>query len=145
EQDDPKGWEKYNAHYWLTNYADFADFFFSRCFPEAHSTKQREDCVGWAMGTRPEVLIAEARADAVDHETLLAWCDRVASPVLVIHGDDDRISPLSRAIRLAEVTGGDLVTLEGGGHIPLARDPIIVNRLIKEFADRIGVRERVQA
>ena len=93
EHDDPQGWDKYNAHYWQTNYEDFAEFFFSECFPEPHSTKQREDCVGWAMETQAEVLVAEAKADDVDHETVLDLCSRVTSPVLVIHGDDDRISP----------------------------------------------------
>ena len=62
EHVDPQGWEKYNAHYWKTNYQDFAEFFFSECFPEPHSTKQREDCVGWAMETQAEVLVAEATA-----------------------------------------------------------------------------------
>jgi len=138
QRDDPQGWEKYNAHYWLNNHEDFAEFFFTMCFPEAHSTKQREDCVGWAMETAPEVLVAKARVDDVSHETVLDWCSRITSPVLVIHGDDDRISPLSRARRLADATGGSLVTVKGGGHIPLARDPVIVNLLIKEFADRLA-------
>ena len=77
----------------------------------------------------------------VNHETVLDLCRRVTSPVLVIHGDDDRISPLSRARRLAEATQGSLVMVEGGGHIPLARDPVVVNRLIKDFADRIAYRQ----
>ena len=143
--DDPQGWDKYNAHYWLTNYQDFAQFFFSECFPEAHSTKQREDCVGWALETMPEVLVAEAAADDVNHETVLDWCSRVTTPVLVIHGDDDRISPLSRGRGLAEATRGTLVTIEGGGHIPLARDPVVVNLLIKNFADRLGSRSKTPA
>jgi len=145
EHDDPQGWEKYNAHYWVANYQDFAEFFFTMCFPESHSTKQREDCVGWAMETAPEVLVAEARVDDVTHETVLDWCSRVTSPVLVIHGDDDRISPLARARRLAEATGGSLVTVQGGGHIPLARDPVLVNLLVKDFADRLGSREEAPA
>jgi len=145
EHIDPQGWDKYNAHYWQTNYEDFAEFFFFECFPESHSTKQREDCVGWAMETTPEVLVAKARVDDVNHETVLDWCSRVTSPVLVIHGDDDRISPLSRARRLAEATGGSLVTVQGGGHIPLARDPVLVNLLIKDFADRLPGRQKTPA
>ena len=145
EQDDPQGWDKYNAHYWQTNYEEFAEFFFSECFPEPHSTKQREDCVGWAMETQAEVLVAEAKADDVDHEMVLDLCSRVTSPVLVIHGDGDRISPLLRARRLAEATAGSLFILEGGGHIPLARDPVVVNLLIKDFVDRIAVRQKATA
>lgn len=145
EHEDPQGWEKYNAHYWKTNYEDFAEFFFSECFPEPHSTKQREDCVGWAMGTGPDVLLADSPVGSVDQETVLGWCERVTSPALVIHGENDHISPVSRAAKLAAATGGSLVILEGGGHIPLARDPIVVNRLIKEFTDGITIRQRVPA
>jgi len=60
ELNDPRGWDKYNAHYWLSDWEDFAEFFFSQCFPEPHSTKQREDCVRWALETEPEVMVAAA-------------------------------------------------------------------------------------
>lgn len=145
--DNPQGWEKYNAHYWRTNYQDFSEFFFSQCFPERHSTKPREDCVGWAMETGPGVLLADARSEAgeVDRETVLGLCRSVTGPVLVIHGEDDRISPLSRGEELAEATGGILVVLEGSGHIPLARDPVKVNLLIKEFVDRLAPRQGMPA
>ena len=136
--DNPQGWEKYNAHYWRTNYRDFAEFFFSECFSELHSTKQWEDCVGWAMATDAEILLADAIADAdVDRATVLQWCERVTTPVLVIHGAEDRISPPSRAEALAAATGGDLVILEGAGHIPLARDPVQVNLALRHFIERI--------
>jgi pimeloyl-ACP methyl ester carboxylesterase/predicted glycosyltransferase len=136
--DDPQGWEKYNAHHWLTQYEDFAEFFFAQCFSETHSTKQREDAVGWALETSPEVLLADMRAEYPDRDTVLLWCGQVDTPVLVIHGADDRISPLSRGEALAEATGGELVVLEGSGHIPLAREPVKVNRAITAFADRVA-------
>ena len=59
-------------------------------------------------------------------------------PVLVIHGDGDRIRPHAQGIALAEATSGTLVTLEGAGHFPMARDPVRVNLLIKQFVDRVG-------
>jgi hypothetical protein len=37
------------------------------------------------------------------------------------------------------------VTVQGGGHIPLARDPVLVNLLVKDFADRLGSREEAPA
>ena len=61
--DDVSGWGKYNAAYWHDHYEDFAEFFFSQCFSEPHSTKQREDAVGWAMETTPSVLVAEAYSE----------------------------------------------------------------------------------
>ena len=39
---------------------------------------------------------------------------------------------------LADCTGGALVSLAGAGHFPQARDPVRVNMLIKQFADRFG-------
>lgn len=136
--DEPVGWERYNAHHWRRHYEDFAEFFFDQCFPEPHSTKQREDARGWAAETTPEVLLADAAAGMPDRATILEWCGAVRSPVLIIHGEDDRISPLSRGEALAEATGGELVVLEDAGHIPLARDPVVVNRLLHDFARRVG-------
>lgn len=136
--DDPHGWEKYNAHHWREHYDDFTAFFFAQCFPEAHSTKQREDAEGWASETTPEVLLADDEAGMPDRATVEAWCEAVDHPVLVLHGTDDRISPIERGERLAELTGGELVRFEGSGHIPLARDPVRVNLLLDELADRVA-------
>jgi pimeloyl-ACP methyl ester carboxylesterase len=135
--DDARRWERLNAQYWLDNYADFADFFFGECFPEPHSTKQFEDCVGWAAETTPEVLLTDAQS-ALGPDEAHEWAQRVSVPTLVIHGDDDRISPLARAQSVASDTGGEFVILAGAGHIPLARDPVRVNLLVREFADRFA-------
>src|SRR3984885_10368022 len=35
----PEGWSRLNAQFWTDRYREFADFFFSECFTEAHSTK----------------------------------------------------------------------------------------------------------
>ena len=53
ELDTDEGWAKYNAHYWRRDYRGFLEFFFSQVFTEPHSTKQIEDCVGWASRRRP--------------------------------------------------------------------------------------------
>lgn len=135
--DEPQGWERFNAAYWRDHWEDFAGFFFDRCFPEPHSTKQREDAVGWALETTPEVVVREVTAESLDRETVLGWARRHAAPALVVHGTEDRISPPSRSEALAEATGGELVLLEGAGHIPLARDPVKINRLITAFVRRV--------
>lgn len=140
----PQGWEKYNARYWLEHYEDFAEFFFEKCFTEPHSTKQREDAVGWALETTPEVLLTQGRSKAADEAACLEWCSRLQSPVLVIHGTDDEIIPAARGEALAKATGGELVLLEGAGHIPMARDPVKVNRLIARFVDRVAGRSRTR-
>jgi pimeloyl-ACP methyl ester carboxylesterase/predicted glycosyltransferase len=140
-----EGWAKYNRHYWKRDYPGFLEFFFSQCFPEPHSTKQIEDCVGWGLETTPEVLLAIEDAphpEAVnvaprgEEQRVRELAGRVRCPVLVIHGDADAISSHARGVALAEMTGGTLVTIQGGGHIPLARDPVKVNLLLKEFIDQ---------
>ena len=70
-------------------------------------------------------------------------CARVRCPVLVIHGDRDLIRPHAQGEALARLTGGQLVTIEGAGHGPQARDPVKTNVLLREFVDSQKPRERV--
>ncbi len=137
-QDPPEHWAKATVEHVRREYEDFLWFFFGQCFSEPYSTKPIEDCVRWGLDTSAEVLLTEGQgAQPPDRASLEGWCRRVESPTLVIHGDDDRIAPLRRAERLAEITGGQLVLLEGAGHIPLARDPVAVNLAIRRFAERL--------
>ena len=133
-------WARYNRHYWLEHWEEFLEFFFSQSFTEPHSTKQTEDCVGWGLETTPQVVIARERAPCPDEATLRGWCARVRRPVMVIHGDEDEISPPRCGAALARATGGALVVLEGAGHIPNARDPVKVNLLVREFAESLSGR-----
>ncbi|MDX6476593.1 MAG: hypothetical protein QOH95_2104 [Gaiellaceae bacterium] len=128
-----EGWAKYNRHYWRSDYPDFLEFFFAQVFSEPHSTKAIEDCVGWGLDTSPETLIATQEAPAEDEAAFRGLAERVRCPVLVIQGSDDRVrSPHSAAV-LAELTGGTLVSIEGAGHAPHARDPVKVNELLRDF------------
>jgi pimeloyl-ACP methyl ester carboxylesterase/predicted glycosyltransferase len=137
--DSTEGWAKYNQHYWRREYRDFLEFFFSQMFTEPHSTKQIEDCVGWGLETNPDALIASATAPGrPNEERTLELCSRVRCPVLVIHGDQDAISPHTRGVLLACATQGTLVTLEGSGHGPHARDPVKVNLLLREFVEQVA-------
>ena len=56
-----EGWAKYNRHYWERDYEGFLEFFFGQMFPEPHSTKQIEDCVGWGLETDAATLIDTER------------------------------------------------------------------------------------
>jgi pimeloyl-ACP methyl ester carboxylesterase/predicted glycosyltransferase len=136
-----EGWAKYNAFYWQREYRDFLEYLFGRMFSEPHSTKQVEDCVGWGLEIAPETLIdTEIGLSACGRESFRSVCARVRCPVLVIHGDEDAIRPHAQGAALAESTGGSLVTIEGGGHGPLGRDPVVVNRLIEEFVATVAPR-----
>jgi hypothetical protein len=86
--DTEEGWAKCNRHYWLRDWRGYAEFFFGELACEPHSTKQREDCVGWAMEIGPETMLLhddgpKASSSREETEALLG---RVTCPVLVIHG-----------------------------------------------------------
>jgi pimeloyl-ACP methyl ester carboxylesterase len=132
------GWAKFNRHYWIREYRDFLEFFFSQAFSEPHSTKPIEDAVGWGLETDGETLGILSISRWLDDEALRALCALVRCPVLVIHGSDDRISPHARGAALAEATGGELATLAGSGHLPHARDPVVVNELVRGFVGRVA-------
>jgi pimeloyl-ACP methyl ester carboxylesterase len=135
--DDPVGWQTYNARYWKTHYPEFVTFFMGRIFTEPHSTKQTEDAVGWALEIDGETLeAAHLGLECCDAASTRRLAERLACPVLVIHGTDDAVRGYDEGVALAQCTGGALVSLAGAGHFPQARDPVRVNLLIKQFADR---------
>lgn len=141
--DSTQGWAMYNKHFWLGGgYDEFVEFFFGKMFSEPHSTKQIEDAVAWAHEITPQVL-ADSTAgrlgcDGAVCESIEPLARAVRCPVLVVHGSDDRVRPVAFGERLAELTRGELVVLEGAGHGPPARDPVKVNHLVKEFVDRVA-------
>lgn len=133
------GWQKQNRHHWLEDWPDFSRFFFGEMFPEPHSTKQREDCVAWSMGAGAGTMLLEYDSPPYlgnDPGTAAAVCRGVRCPVLVITGTLDRCQNPDRGPLVAELTGGDLVLIDGGGHLPQARDPVKVNLLLREFVWR---------
>ncbi len=127
------GWQKFNRHYWLEDYRDFLEFFFGQAFSEPHSTKQIEDCVNWGLETTPETLGLTHAGRVLTRDEFVEVCARIVCPVLVLHGTEDGIRPFANGEELAERTGGTLVALEASGHLPHARDPVRVNRLIRDF------------
>lgn len=135
------GWNKYNKHNWLKgDYDDFLQFFFAQMFSEPHSTKQIEDAVTWGRQVSPQTL-ADTTAgrlgcDGAVCSDIEALCALVTQPVTVLHGSDDHVRGPQYGERLAELTGGNLIIVEGAGHGPLARDPVFVNHEIRRFAQQ---------
>jgi len=136
--DNPVGWQLYNAHSWKTQYPEFVTFFVGRIFTEQHSTKQIEDAIGWALETDGETLAAaHCGLECCDAAATRRLAAQLACPVLVIHGTQDAVRSYAEGEALASCAGSVLVTLAGAGHFPHVRDPVQVNLLIKQFADRI--------
>ena len=149
--DKPRGWDKYNLAYWHDHYDDFVAFYFSQLFSEPHSTKPREDAVGWAMKTGPDVLAAEAGRPRLPaggttsvmppDEAMRLWSgtlDGLSCPVMVVHGTHDRIQPFQSGVEAARITGGTLVTMAGSGHFPQVRDPVRFNLALRRFIEGLA-------
>ena len=110
-----------------------SEFFFEQMFSEPHSTKQIEDCVGWAHEIDP--------ADARGHDGGPIGCDGAvcetrgaAAPGHVPGAGGPRRPRTASGRRVrraaAELTGGELVRWRALGTVPPARDPVKVNHLI---------------
>jgi pimeloyl-ACP methyl ester carboxylesterase/predicted glycosyltransferase len=133
-----EGWAKFNQHYWRRDYRGFVEFFFPHTVPEPHSTKQIEDGVGWGLETTAETMI----------DTLFGTLDPywekaadvyagVRCPALVVHGTHDEVVPHGHGVAVGERLGAPLLTIEGGGHIPLSRDPVKFNLVLRQFVDSV--------
>jgi pimeloyl-ACP methyl ester carboxylesterase len=132
-----QGWATQNIHVWRRDFRRFLEYFFSQAFPEAHSTKPFDDAVGYGLETDPETLGSTMYATGVERPELLERCRRIRCPTLIIQGDDERISHVTRGIELARaIPGARLEMLEGSGHLPNVRDPVRVNLLIRGFLGR---------
>ncbi|MEA2419525.1 MAG: hypothetical protein QOE60_1731, partial [Thermoleophilaceae bacterium] len=136
-------WEKYNRHHWHSDFPDWVEFFMSQVFTEPHSLKQREDGVSWGLDTDGATLALTVNHGALPSvEDAEATCRAVRCPVLVIHGSEDRITPYAVGVDIARWTGGRLVTVEGGGHAPPLREPVLTNRLVADFVHGLAPQSR---
>jgi len=127
-----EGWGRFNRYSWLRDYPGFVDFFFDQVVPEAHSTKLIEDLVGWSHGTDAETLVRAELGRGPTPRTAAEQCADVQCPVVVVHGTDDRVIPFEDGARLAELTGGTLVTFHDTGHAPHGREPVAFNRVLDD-------------
>lgn len=129
-----EGWARFNRHEWLRDYPGFARFFMEQTFSEPRSSRGIEEGVAWALETTPEVLIdtvlGAGREDPAAAEEVYR---SVRCPVLVLHGTGDWVLPHRLGERVAELTGGRLVSFEGSGHGLPGREPVRVNLLIEAF------------
>ena len=138
-----EGWAKLNRHYWLRDYAGFAEFFFTEITSEPHSTKAIEDATGWALDGSVEAMLAESETSfTFDIEAVEAICRSVRCPMLLVHGTEDTCQSPARANRLAELTGAPLVLIEGADHMIPGRHPVKANLLIRDFVESLGGRVR---
>jgi len=131
---------KFNGPYLEANHPDFVDWFTAQMLNEPHSTKQSDDTIGWAHETTGRIVAESWVADLATRPTRadqLELARRVSCPVLVIHGDNDRVVPPAEGRVFAETTGGTFVSVPHGTHLPGARKPAVVNRELQDFCARV--------
>ncbi len=134
------GWERWNRHYWLEHYDDFLGFFFGQCFTEPDSESHISHFVEMGRQTTPEVLLATAGTpeNNLTPDDAARCARAVSCASLVIHGDEDAITPLARGTELARLSGAQLVVMPGSGHEPQCRIPEVVNPMLVDFISRHG-------
>ena len=134
------GWAKWNRHYFLRDWPGFAEFFFTETFTEPHSTKQTEDAIGWALQTDPQTIVRGLDAEWTnDRDSVLRLGAQVHCPTLVIQGSQDAVVGPARGAAVADaIPHAQLMTLEGCGHAPQLRDPVITNLLIRHYVSGLG-------
>jgi pimeloyl-ACP methyl ester carboxylesterase len=140
ERESYEGWWRWNAHHWREDQAGFAGFFFGEAFPEPHSTRQFEDAVAWALETDADTLVATVSPGrrVLGPAEALAATEKVRCPTIVVHGDDDRITPLSDGVALARALGSPLDVVAGGGHCVNARHPVWFNLRLRRFVEQVA-------
>ncbi len=133
------GWNRMNRHYWRQDWPDYAEFFFTQICDTPHSAKLVEDAVGWARESTAELQLAaeDAPGSSPRPEDCAEVLGKVRCPVLVIHGTEDRCLPSGRFDTVVRLTGAERLVIEGAGHLPMGRDPVVVNHAIRDFADRV--------
>ena len=102
-------------------------------YVESHEKHLRILCRSWA-GAPPDPVGLERQWDAYDGFDVSARLGEIACPVLVVHGEDDGLSPMENAEYLAEqIRGAVLVRLAGAGHSPNVECPARFNRVLSDF------------
>ena len=135
-------WGHLNPTRWPQRYPEFVQWFIERCFSEEHSTKGVEDGVEWGLETDPMTMIGTVQDELhTDRSTLRDLAQGMDCPVLVVHGDRDKITPHRDGRALARLGDGQLETVRGAGHFPHARKPVQVNLALRDFSEDAFGRE----
>ncbi len=118
-----------------------------------HPQQVAEMLVDWAYGQRatpemkrqfirqfvavpPDVMYGDwAACDVFDVRDRLA---QIETPALVISGDRDRLTPEKYGRYMAEhLPHADFALIEGGGHMLMLEQPVIVAQAIRGFLDKL--------
>jgi pimeloyl-ACP methyl ester carboxylesterase len=141
------GWMRWNPHYVRRHHREFLEWFIAKNYVEPHSTRGIESALEWGQGTDVETLALAVRD--ISRGVPKPWnqrrlARRLGCPVLVIHGDRDRVNPYRDGRTLARITGGRLETVRRGGHVTQGRWPVQVNLALRDFLVQARERDRAR-
>jgi len=102
-------------------------------YVESHEKHLRILCRSWA-GAPPDPVGLERQWDAYDAFDVAARLPEISCPVLVVHGEDDGLSPMENAEYLTQqIRDAVLVRLSGVGHSPNVECPARFNQALSDF------------
>lgn len=116
--------------------ATMGDFFDLQFKNENISEERRREILRFAVRPvgLPDPEVALLTLDLLGQEDLRPLLNRVEQQALVIHGENDRIIPVSAGRFLAEILkDAKLATLPGIGHAPFLSRPGQVAQLLRAF------------
>jgi pimeloyl-ACP methyl ester carboxylesterase len=98
------------------------------------------------VSATPVEVIAEFLPTLFAHDQTAAVPALAGIPTIIVAGDQDRMTPLDRSERIAEVLPeAEMVVAEGSGHMTMMEDPDLTNqalrRLLQRASDRVNGRE----
>lgn len=98
------------------------------------------------VSATPVEVIAEFLPTLFAHDQTAAVPALAGIPTMIVAGDQDRMTPLERSERIAEVLpDAEMVVAEGSGHMTMMEDPELTNdalrRLLQRASDGVHARE----
>ena len=89
------------------------------------------------VSSTPVEVIAEFLPTLFAHDQTEAIPALAGIPTMIIAGDQDRLTPLDRSQRIAEVLpDAEIVVAQGSGHMTMMEDPIVTNDALRSLLQR---------
>jgi pimeloyl-ACP methyl ester carboxylesterase len=101
-----------------------------------HPTRISTDMLCELVGGRGSTGLAGAMEAMISHE-LRGELSAIAQPVLIVHGRNDMIVPVTDAVWLCrQLADAQLEVFEDTGHLAMLERPVRFNALLERFASR---------
>ncbi len=132
-----RGWGRMNANYWREHRHEYAEWFMRKLTLTApHSELLVEDSLRYADEGDVESLVAGGRAKFLHgRREIGALARKIECPVLIVSGDEDRLTPQRDAAWLARASGGRLLRIAEADHCPHGLRAVPVNLALADLAD----------